>query len=163
VTMLMTDGDIAGRAHLVAIENWRGRLLATGATAARVGDAPARWGPRAFNAGSQRLCRSVGADRWLAVGDAALAVDPLSGSGVLRALRTARACAATAIELLQHASLDPIDAYEDERDRESLSYLEERALYYGLERRWPGAVFWQRRMPQVLPSVASATQPILGL
>jgi flavin-dependent dehydrogenase len=154
VTMLMTDGDLAGRARLATSENWRVRLQATDATAARVGDATTLWGPRAFSALSQRLCRA-GASRWLAVGDAALAVDPVSGSGVLRALRTARAGAATALELLQHDALAPIDAYEAERDRECLAYLEERTLYYGVEQRWRDEVFWQRRIPQVQPSITS--------
>jgi len=79
------------------------------------------------------------------VGDAALAVDPTSGSGVVRALRTAWAAAEAAFAVLETGSADAIVRYEAERDLEYTHYLEERALYYSLERRWPDQPFWARR------------------
>jgi flavin-dependent dehydrogenase len=99
-----------------------------------------------FPAVSQRLRRAAYDARWLAVGDAALAVDPISGSGVVRALRTARAAAATVLAMLTGDESRPIAAYEAERDRECTQYLRERAQYYGAERRWDSAPFWRRRI-----------------
>jgi flavin-dependent dehydrogenase len=143
--MLMTDSDLCGRDNLTLIDNWFARLQATNATAARVANAPTVWGPRVFSAVSQRLRRDDTASRWMAVGDAALAVDPVSGSGVLRALRTANAGTVAALELLQGAPCDTIQNYEADRDRECMLYLQERAMYYGMEHRWQESPFWRRR------------------
>jgi flavin-dependent dehydrogenase len=72
-------------------------------------------------------------------------VDPISGSGLVRALRTAQHAAATALALLAGEANRPVAAYEAARDQECTQYLRERALYYGAEGRWAGATFWQRR------------------
>ena len=105
-----------------------------------------KWGPRVFSAVSRRLQRTDDCQkRWLAVGDAALAVDPISGSGVVRALQTAKAAAATVLSCLA-GDESAIAAYEAERDRECTEYLFKRARYYGMERRWPNAPFWRRRL-----------------
>jgi flavin-dependent dehydrogenase len=82
--------------------------------------------------------------RWLAVGDAALSVDPISGSGVIRALRTARAAADTAVASLS-GDAAAIPQYENDRDEECTTYLTTRAGYYRIERRWAGSPFWDRR------------------
>ncbi|HET7463417.1 MAG TPA: hypothetical protein VFJ82_19350 [Longimicrobium sp.] len=79
------------------------------------------------------------------MGDAALAVDPVSGSGVVRALRSARAGAGAVMELLGGAAADAIARYEAGRDAECTRYLHERAGYYAIEERWPDAPFWRRR------------------
>jgi flavin-dependent dehydrogenase len=79
------------------------------------------------------------------VGDAALAVDPIPGSGAVRALRTAWAGAEAAFAVLESGSADAIALYEADLDLECTRYLEERALYYGIERRWPDQPFWARR------------------
>ncbi|WP_035856513.1 FAD-dependent oxidoreductase [Cryptosporangium arvum] len=99
---------------------------------------------------------------WLAVGDAALAQDPITGTGVLRALRSA----ATAAEVL--LGTDPhrfpaaglpaaglpaaglpaagLAAYEAALDQECTAYLHRRLSFYAAETRWPDAPFWQRRL-----------------
>jgi flavin-dependent dehydrogenase len=103
---------------------------------------------------SQRLCRSERRQPWLAVGDAALAVDPVTGSGVVRALRSAKAASRTALALLEGCT-ETIEQYETEWDGECTNYLHERALYYGAEQRWPKSAFWQRRVAaaaQFIPS-----------
>jgi flavin-dependent dehydrogenase len=115
--------------------------------------------PRVHCAQSQRLRRdyATGAGPWLAVGDAVLAVDPISGSGVLRALRTARAAADTVSALLDEprAWREPLAAYEAERDQECTTYLLERAQYYAAEQRFD-TPFWQRR--HVLRRIAAIQQ-----
>jgi 2-polyprenyl-6-methoxyphenol hydroxylase-like FAD-dependent oxidoreductase len=153
MAMLMTDSDLCGRTKLSALTRWRELLARAPTTFARVAGTML-WGPRVFSALSQRLCRRELASPWIAVGDAALAVDPISGSGVVRALRSAHAGANTALALLNSHTSQPIAAYEADRDRECTTYLHERALYYGVEQRWQTSPFWQRRSA-VLPQVAS--------
>jgi flavin-dependent dehydrogenase len=150
VRMLMTDADLARAQGLASQSAWHAALVRAPLTRARGDIGPPLWGPRIFPAVSQRLQR--GGERaplgWLAVGDAALAVDPLSGSGVVRALRMAAAAAETVMSTLGGEPGDrasAIAAYEHERDRECTRYLFERASYYAAETRWPRSAFWSRR------------------
>jgi hypothetical protein len=75
-----------------------------------------------------------------------LSVDPASGSGVVRALRTARQAADAVSEFLAQPSAWPsaLGSYEADRDAECTDYLLERGYYYGAERRFNGC-FWARR------------------
>ncbi len=144
VATLMTDGDLA-RARDLAGAAWHDALARAPLTRARLAGAMPAWGPRTFSARSQRLLRDpADPTRWLAVGDAALAVDPISGSGVVRALRTAAAAAHAALAALD-GDRTALAAYDDERNRECTIYLQERASYYAIEQRWPGSAFWSRR------------------
>ena len=146
MVMLMTDGDLCGRACLRTSGAWWERLQSAAATRARIGRGSTVWGPSVFSAVSQRLRRHDRHSPWLAVGDAALAVDPVSGNGVVRALRSARTGAETTLAMLEgHAQA--IDEYEADRDIECTAYLHERMLYYGIETRWERYPFWQRRSP----------------
>jgi flavin-dependent dehydrogenase len=145
IGMLMTDADVCRSLRISVPGRWHQRLATTRLTAARVAGSVV-WGPRVFPAASQRLHRTAYDARWIAVGDAALAVDPISGSGVVRALRTARAAATTVLAVLTSGDSRPIAAYEADRDRECTQYLRERAQYYGAERRWDSAPFWRRRI-----------------
>lgn len=148
ITMLMTDADLCGRQRLTIPGLWQDILQSARATRQRLGPARRISTPQVHCAHSQRLRRDGASDAgpWLAVGDATLAVDPISGSGVLRALRTARAAADTVSELLArpHAWHGTLAAYEAERDKECTTYLLERAQYYAAEQRFD-TPFWQRR------------------
>lgn len=145
MVMLLTDSDICRSGKLTLSNSWLTHLRAATATSFRVGSAPIAGGPSVFGAASRRLRRSDTTSRWIAVGDAALAVDPISGSGVVRALSTAGAGAAAVLDILQ-GSCEAIDRYEAERERECVAYLEDRALYYGMEKRWHNHAFWHRRI-----------------
>jgi hypothetical protein len=114
------------------------------------------WGPRVFSAASQRLRRTEHDAPWIAVGDACLAVDPISGSGVVRALRSAQAATRTTLALLEADPSQVIPAYESDGDIECSRYLQERALYYAVERRWEGSPFWSRRLRATTDSRAPA-------
>lgn len=154
VAMLMTDGDLSASLGTKAWPQWRAALQRARLTSERVGGGKLCWGPRIFSAASRRLVRADGdRERWLAVGDAALSVDPVSGSGVVRALRTALNAASTVLVALS-GTPEAIAGYEAERNRECSAYLIERAAYYGIERRWPHAPFWQRRVGSSLDARA---------
>lgn len=159
VGMLMTDADISRHHNLAAPKPWHTHLQSTTATALRVGTALGDTAtrpttsdgarlptpPRVYSAASHRLVRPGDTRPWLAVGDAALAVDPISGSGVPRALRTAEAAATTAAHLLTHpADPTPLTTYESTRNIECTTYLSTRADYYDVALPHP-TPFWTRR------------------
>ena len=145
IAMMITDGDLCRSLQLRSNSFWLASLKKTTATHQRVATARRRSRPHVFCAYSQRLRRSERNRPWFAVGDAALAVDPISGSGVVRALRSSRSAAETALALLQQHSANPLEDYEAQNDLECSAYLEERSLYYGLEQRWRDCEFWSRR------------------
>ncbi len=168
MAMLMTDGDLLNPHRLDASQHWRDALAQTRGTRACLPDAPDTplcWGPKIVAAMSQRQLRRDLQAPWLSVGDAALAVDPVSGSGVIRALRTARDAAETVAAMLAGnlvGNAQAIAAYEARRDAECTQYLIERGGVYALEQRWPDADFWRRRQavapaPAAVPAQQAAT------
>lgn len=141
--VLLTDGDLLGPRR--EREGFLQALQRTQTVAPRLSARGAlRFGPQVVAAYSQRLFRVERESRWLAVGDAALAVDPLSGSGVLRALRMG-AAAATALQAALAGDAAAIARYEEAQDQACTSYLIQRAAYYARESRYPDAPFWRRR------------------
>jgi flavin-dependent dehydrogenase len=146
VGMFMTDADLCRRMALAQTDSWHSHLRATAATAGRIGARQSLAPLQVHSAASHRTVRRHDPRPWIAVGDAALAVDPVSGSGVTRALRTAEAAAATAGRILDYPdqAAAQITAYESMRDTECTMYLTERAHYYGAVRRY-STPFWTRR------------------
>ncbi len=96
--------------------------------------------PALVSATSTRLLRSHG-EGWLAVGDASMAFDPLSGSGLLKALLSGERAAA-AIMASDSAALEHFAAWNEARWRE---FVTARADHYEAETRWGDAPFWARR------------------
>src|SRR5262245_36913033 len=81
---------------------------------------------------------------WLAVGDAALSVDPLSSQGLLNALYTGLA-AAEAAERRLAGDADALPQYQDCLTRVHTAYRAHLAHWYGVETRWTNSPFWKRR------------------
>ena len=146
VGMFMTDADLCRRNGSARRDGWQDQLRSTTATAARVGGGPLDEAPQVYSAASCRTVRRRDPRPWLAVGDAALAVDPVSGSGVLRALRTAESASATVDRVLDDPmrAAESIEAYESGVDTECTEYLLKRAHYYAAVRHQRGP-FWSRR------------------
>lgn len=110
--------------------------------------AAANWQPQKLSvllAESSKLdpCAGTG---WLAVGDAASCVDPLSARGIYKAFSDAEAAAA-AICIDPQAHHDPAATltYREHQQRQFGGYLQQRTYLYALEQRWPQSGFWQRR------------------
>jgi flavin-dependent dehydrogenase len=90
------------------------------------------------------LAPFAGSD-WIALGDAALAFDPLAAQGLFNALYTGLAAA----EAVHHALDDAPNAFIDyaaEMGRIRRAYLDHRQAWYGLETRWSSNPFWRRRL-----------------
>jgi flavin-dependent dehydrogenase len=122
---------------------------------ARLGAAPHLLGALAetgFNASDEHgFCAAHGqvleppcGDGWLAVGDAALAFDPLSAQGVFNALYTGLAGAEAAQRYLQGAP-EALAGYAAQVARIEQAYAGHLRAWYAEERRWPESRFWQRR------------------
>src|SRR5262249_39615562 len=90
-----------------------------------------------------RLDRVAGPG-WLAVGDAASAIDPLSGAGIAKSLLGAIAAARAADRGLA-GSIAPLAAYAETIRSDFEGARRMGAAYYGRERRWPASPFWRRR------------------
>jgi flavin-dependent dehydrogenase len=143
------DGDLLPRG-LPGPESdpalWKGLLRETAATRERVEAhgygmaAPLRVLP----AESSRL-DSITGDRWLALGDAAAAYDPLSSHGIASAMGSGFYGGNAIADLLagrEEARL----AYLEVMQRAYGPYLDLLREHYGRERRWPEAPFWRRRL-----------------
>jgi len=101
---------------------------------------------RVVTAASHHLRPCLGPG-WLAVGDAALAVDPLSSGGVTFALRSATTAAQAILggDPEQHTTM--IDAAAAE-------YHRLRTEIYGWETRFASTAFWQGRTSMAAPRVS---------
>ncbi|WP_216856613.1 FAD-dependent monooxygenase [Acidisphaera sp. S103] len=91
------------------------------------------------------LSRVVG-ERWLAVGDAASAYDPISAQGILKALCDGEAAADAIAGCLAGAGQTPLLAYQDGVFARFRDYLRLRRHLYQRERRWPLSPFWHNRL-----------------
>jgi flavin-dependent dehydrogenase len=134
---------------------WQARLQETTCTRARLATFRLAGRPQVMAATSSRLDCITGVG-WLAVGDAAIAFDPLSSQGLFHALQSG-VSAGVALERRAAGDAEAIQEHarsETERYRE---HVRLRAIFYGRERRWPGSLFWRRRQA-VTASNAGATR-----
>ena len=139
-------------ADLVAGEAWREpawfqrRLQGTcciGKMLGLHGGSPAFHSPRLTSAHSSRTMR-CGGDFWMAVGDAAQSLDPLSGQGIFHALLSGHRAAE---QIAAHCTDGDTATYVEWLDHAWSRFLDERKAFYEAERRWPTQAFWQRRSP----------------
>jgi flavin-dependent dehydrogenase len=104
--------------------------------------------PKLTSAHSARLTKFSGSTSangcaWLAVGDAAMSFDPLSGQGLLRALQSG----ALAAEVIANRSAAALSQFNEKNETLWRQYAAGRLGYYAIERRWRGRghEFWRRR------------------
>lgn len=148
---LVTDGS-AMRGNPPARERmWNIGLAGTPQTRLRSERCGKPKGLQARPAAVGRLDRAAG-DGWLAVGDAASTFDPLSGSGVRKALVDAER-AATAIRETLRGATEALAAYADGVAKSFAGHLRSRDDYYNRERRWRDSAFWSRAVALRRPIV----------
>lgn len=83
---------------------------------------------------------AIAGSGWLAVGDAAVAFDPLSSQGIVTALLMGREAGRVATGTV------PPEHYVERYDELLREHLALRSAYYAIETRWPSAIFWTRRL-----------------
>jgi flavin-dependent dehydrogenase len=144
IVMLMCDADICHTYGYARRDRFESALALSTLTRSRLAGTSILGGLEVRSASSHILRPAASAQGWIACGDAALAVDPLSSSGLPRAFRTGEAAGFAAVELLR-GDAAPLARYVDLLKSEFGRYLDERLQNYGAERRWPNAPFWRRR------------------
>ncbi len=98
---------------------------------------------RSIEACGSRLDRFYG-QGWLAVGDAALAFDPISSQGIFKAIYTGIRGAEAVAMALDHDDSGLKD-YARRLENIRLAYLQQHVGAYGSENRWSKSHFWQKR------------------
>jgi flavin-dependent dehydrogenase len=143
IAVYMTDADLLPRDRGSRRAFWQARLQQTTHTRARLRAFQLDASPSVVAAGTSRLDRASG-DGWVAVGDAAMARDPLSAQGLVHALASGVRAGDALVRHLggDHAAIAEYAAQADDRFRE---YSALRGVYYGREQRWPHSAFWRRR------------------
>jgi flavin-dependent dehydrogenase len=148
VVAFFTDSD------QLADWNWRDpqafcdRLRLTRHVRALTAGACLAAAPRMTDAGTSLLAPAVG-DGWCAIGDAALAFDPISSQGLFHALYTG-VRAAQAVNSALESDLSALNSYQDRIHGIARTYFRHRAYFYRQERRWSQNPFWRRRHAVVL-------------
>ncbi|AOE85766.1 flavin-dependent monooxygenase QhpG [Pseudomonas sp. TCU-HL1] len=93
------------------------------------------------------LFHEASGPNWLRVGDAAMAVDPLSGNGIFQSLSSALQAPAVINTLLQHPErADLARRFHQSRvEHLFLRFARTGRDFYALEQRWPDHPFWRDR------------------
>ncbi|QRK08855.1 FAD-dependent oxidoreductase [Archangium violaceum] len=152
IVSLLSDADLLALAGALRPSGWRELLSATRYIRERVGTPPEELRLHVRPCETSSLEHS-GGERWLAVGDAASGLDPLSSGGILEALRSARRAAEALGATLGGDGTAPLH-YAEAQASEFARYLEARLGHYAIERRWPDEPFWRRRMEEPTATAA---------
>jgi flavin-dependent dehydrogenase len=100
-------------------------------------------GPGGYCTANSSWIEAASGPGWLAVGDAALACDPLSSQGLFNALYSAL-MAASALRRALAGDTDALTDYQRIIARVVDAYGDYLAAWYSLETRWPTLPFWAR-------------------
>jgi flavin-dependent dehydrogenase len=146
IAMFFTDCDVYARQGVVLAE----QLAHASLTRSRLLGAESA-GTRTVYAASS--CRAkIAGEAWLAVGDSAASYDPLSGMGIVKALRHG-ANAAIAVDGCLRGAPGLLPEYAALVRAEFDAYVLQRRAHYAAEKRWAGQEFWDKRRE---PATASS-------
>jgi flavin-dependent dehydrogenase len=134
----MTDSDLWRNSH------WAELLRLAPLTSQRAAAIEGQPRIRIFSAASM-LRQPVTGTNWIAVGDAALAFDPLSGLGIYKTIETGLRSSAAIARSLEGDPSGMVE-YENWTAEGFRSYLSIRSQFYRSGERWPRSRFWLRRM-----------------
>jgi flavin-dependent dehydrogenase len=144
VVAYMSDGDLM-RAHGAGrLDRWIAALQETRHVKSTVAAARPRGAPRLRPAGSCHVAGETSLPM-IAVGDAASCFDPVSGQGIVKALRSGVFASYAAADFLCRGDDTGLARYRRLVAREFAAYRQTLAEYYAIEQRWAERPFWQRR------------------
>jgi flavin-dependent dehydrogenase len=145
VAIFFTDADLPALASVLSEAGWLAALQQTRHLRELIQRHAYRIaaGPRVAVANSARLSAFYGPG-WLAAGDAALSYDPLSGRGIVAAMKWGKSVATTVATLLA-GERDAGARYSVELEQSCLEYQSNLRRHYAAEGRWSASEFWRRR------------------
>jgi len=141
--MFVTDDDLLPRGKRDLQAWWVVQLRRTVQLSQWSGEFESPEGLVVRSARSQHLDPAFGTG-WLAVGDAAMAFDPLSSQGIAKALDHGKRAASSIAAYFSGDRLS-LETFSCQLQLEYANYLATRARYCRLEMRWPRSLFWKRR------------------
>lgn len=97
-------------------------------------------GPCLTSAHSGRL-ENFSGPGWLAIGDAAMSFDPITGQGLLKALQSA----SQATQIIANPDPEAWGTFNHWNENLWTAYLAGRQACYQMERRWPASPFWREQ------------------
>ncbi len=144
VVVCMTDAD---RVRPLELSSGRGfaRHLAEPRHVSRVADLGDLAARPTISPASSRFFDDASGLPLLRVGDAGVRCDPLSGDGIVRALRSGIFASYAIADWLRRGDGRGLSRYRLMLRRQFASYCDALRQYYALEQRWPDSPFWRRR------------------
>jgi flavin-dependent dehydrogenase len=143
VVAYMTDADLYAKGVKSSVTYWQDQLRKASHTQSRTASYVRKSSLIVVSANSCRTDQITGRN-WLAVGDAAIAFDPLSSIGVYKALESGLQVARS-IEDYLAGKEKALQDYSSWVNKSFQEYLILRQKYYSKEGRWQNSKFWQRR------------------
>ncbi len=141
----VTDSDFLIASSCKPSEFWSNNIRRTRYTRERVKFGRNELQVHVRPAHSQ-LARQVAFNNWIAVGDAALAQDPLSGNGLSDAIRSGIRAAATVHKWLD-GNQAALGTYQREHEKAVSEYLRQRTYSYNMvSSELKPHIFWNRRL-----------------
>lgn len=141
VVTYMTDADVYKEDYSKGQKVLQKQLAETKYTQARSEKIHSRF---VLSSASSFIASKLYGTGWSAIGDAAMAYDPLSSSGISRALSDGLQVA-TVIPQYLAGRRSVLEEFANSFMSRYQNYLHEKKRYYSLEKRWPNAQFWKRR------------------
>jgi flavin-dependent dehydrogenase len=143
VATFQTDPDLVDVSQAARQTNWREQISNTRITVTRSRAIVGINDLRVRTARTQCL-NKLGGEGWLAVGDAAMSLDPLSSEGISKGLLWGKHAACVAAAYCK-GDRSILRAYQRDVERAFSEYLVLRHQYYSAEQRWKDSPFWARR------------------
>lgn len=144
IVAFMSDADVVRRLGIGQRDPWMRALDETHHVAAVAAQARPLGSPRLHGAGSQIVTWDP-SQSLICVGDAASCFDPISGQGIVKALRSAIFASYAIADWLERGDADGLQRYRAFVKAEFASYRQTLRDYYAQEKRWPESPFWLRR------------------
>jgi flavin-dependent dehydrogenase len=148
IVAFMSDADMVQKQKLHSVDAWLKALAQMEHTSGRLQRGQLAGELRIYAAHSAYMMQMAG-EGWLAAGDTATSHDPLSSSGIPRALDSGMLAARAIYDFLQHGKTAALQSYQATLKQSFDLYLATKIRYYQMEQRWPQSPFWQRRQQVV--------------
>lgn len=158
VIAFMSDADIVRRLELGQRDRWLCALGETKHIGAATEGAEPLSAPQFHGAGSQTVLTDS-THTLVCAGDAASSFDPVSGQGIVKALRSGVFASYAIADHLERGDPDGLRRYGRFVKSEFAAYRDTLRDYYAQERRWPDSPFWQRRRDGGRPDRSHAIGP----